>query len=107
MDDEAGWLLWPEAFRSLAGCAKTDWLFRERLTQTGAINGLFNCLAATLRNVGYLPMSGLKLGATLVVAQKQRNTNAEKTDLREGQIPQDWTTSPQSCPTRTGMSDGR
>ena len=29
MDDEAGWLLWSEAFRSLAGCAKTDWLFRR------------------------------------------------------------------------------
>jgi IS5 family transposase len=38
--------------------AKTVWLFRERLTQTGAIDVLFNRFDATLRNAGYLPMSG-------------------------------------------------
>jgi hypothetical protein len=38
--------------------AKTIWLFRERLTQTGAIDGLFNGFDTILRNAGYLPMSG-------------------------------------------------
>ena len=70
--------------------AKTVWLFRDRLTQAGAIDGLFNCFDATLRNAGYLPMSDQILDATLVAAPKQRNTNAEKADLREGRIPQDW-----------------
>ncbi|KXV41624.1 transposase [Gluconobacter japonicus] len=70
--------------------AKTVWLFRERLTQAGAIDGLFNRFDATLRNAGYLPMSGQILDATLVAAPKQRNTNAEKADLREGRIPEDW-----------------
>jgi len=67
--------------------AKTVWLFRERLTQAGAIDILFNRFDATLRNVGYLPMSGQILDATLVAAPKQRNTNAEKADMREGRIP--------------------
>jgi transposase len=58
--------------------AKTVWLFRERLTQAGAIEILFNRFDATLRNAGYLPMSGEILDATLVAAPKQRNTNAEK-----------------------------
>ncbi|WP_042062668.1 IS5 family transposase, partial [Acidomonas methanolica] len=70
--------------------AKTVWLFRERLTQAGAIQGLFERFDATLRNAGYLPMSGQILDATLVAAPKQRNTNAEKADPREGRIPQDW-----------------
>lgn len=70
--------------------AKTVWLFRERLIQAGAIDGLFNRFDATLRNAGYLPMSGQILDATLVAAPKQRNTNAEKADLRVGRIPQDW-----------------
>ncbi|GAN69845.1 transposase [Acetobacter orleanensis NRIC 0473] len=65
--------------------AKTVWLFRERLTQAGAIDGLFNCFDAILRNAGYLPMSGQVLDATLVAASNQRNTNAEKADLRAGQ----------------------
>ena len=60
------------------------------MCQTGAIDILFNRFDATLRNAGYLPMSGQILDATLVAAPKQRNTNAEKEDLREGRIPQDW-----------------
>jgi len=60
--------------------ARTVWLFRERLNQAGAIDGLFNCFDATVRDTGYLPMSGQILDATLVAAPKQRNTNAEKTD---------------------------
>uniref|UniRef100_UPI000495D0AD IS5/IS1182 family transposase n=1 Tax=Kozakia baliensis TaxID=153496 RepID=UPI000495D0AD len=74
--------------------AKTIWLFRERLTQAGAIDILFNRFDATLRNAGYLPMSGQILDATLVAAPKQRNTNDEKTDLREARIPQDWQDKP-------------
>jgi len=70
--------------------AKTVWLFRERLTQAGAIEGLFNRFDTTLRNTGYLPMSGQILAATLVAAPKQRNTNAEKADLRADCIPEDW-----------------
>ena len=74
--------------------AKTVWLFRERLIQAGAIDGLFNRFDATLRNAGYLPMSGQILDATLVAAPKQRNTNAEKADLRVERIPQDWRDKP-------------
>jgi len=73
---------------------ETVWLFRERLTQAGSIGGLFNRFDATLRNAGYLPMSGQILNPTLVAAPKQRNTNAEKADLREGRIPQDWQDKP-------------
>nr|WP_249201644.1 IS5 family transposase [Gluconobacter sphaericus] len=74
--------------------AKTIWLFRERLTQAGAIERLFDRFDATLRNAGYLPMSGQILDATLVAAPKQRNTNAEKADLRAGRTPKDWQDKP-------------
>lgn len=70
--------------------AKTIWLFRERLTQAGAIERLFDQFDAPLRNASYLPMSGQILDATLVGAPKQRNTNEEKAYLREGRIPKDW-----------------
>jgi len=74
--------------------AKTVWLFRECLTQAGVIDVLFNRFDASLRNAGYLPMSGQILDATLVAAPKQRNTNGEKIDLWEGRIPQDWQDKP-------------
>ena len=81
--------------------AKTIWLFRERLTQAGAIERLFKRFDATLRSAGYLPMSGQILDATLVAAPKQRNTKAEKADLREGHIPEDW----QDKPSRLSHKD--
>jgi len=74
--------------------AKTLWLFRERLTQAGAIERLFARFDATLPNACYLPMSGQTLDATLVAAPKQRNTNVEKLDLQEGRIPQNWQDKP-------------
>ncbi|MDR6182248.1 IS5 family transposase [Asaia bogorensis NBRC 16594] len=74
--------------------AKTIWLFRERLTQAGAIQNLFERFDATLRNAGYLPMSGQILDATLMAAPKQRNSTAEKADLRAGRIPEGWEDKP-------------
>ncbi|GBQ80741.1 transposase [Acetobacter malorum DSM 14337] len=74
--------------------AKTVWLFRKRLTRAGAIETLLDRFDVTLRNAGYLLMSGQILDATLVTAPKQRNTNAEKADLRAGRIPQDWQDKP-------------
>lgn len=61
--------------------AKTVWLFCEHLMQAGVIEALFNRFDMTLRNAGYLPMSGQILDATLVVAPKQRNTIEEKADI--------------------------
>lgn len=58
---------------------KTILFFRERLTQAGVIERLFD---VALRNAVYLPMSGQILGATLAPAPKQCNTNAEKADLQ-------------------------
>ena len=73
---------------------KTVWLFRERLTQAGVIDILFNRFDATVRNAGYLPMSGQILDATLFAAPRQRNTNAEKVDLRVDRIPLAWKDKP-------------
>ncbi|MBF0853767.1 transposase [Gluconobacter wancherniae] len=81
--------------------AKAVWLFRERLTQAGVIERLFNRFDTTLRNAGYLPMSGQILDATVVAAPKQRNTNTEEADLRAGRIPEGW----QDKPSRLSHKD--
>ena len=86
--------------------AKTILLSRERLTQAGAIERLFNRFDATLRNAGYLPMSGQILDATLVEAPKQRNTNAEKADLRVGRISEDWQYKPAKLSLKIVVRDG-
>lgn len=73
---------------------KMVWIFRERLIQADSIKNLFEHFDVILRNAGYLQLSGQILDATLVVAPKQRNTNREKADLREGRIHDGWEDKP-------------
>jgi IS5 family transposase len=74
--------------------AKTIWLFRERLTRAGAIEKLFDRFDQAVREAGYIAMSGQIVDASLIAAPKQRNTDAEKADIKAGRIPQDWSKNP-------------
>ncbi|MGH0002598.1 hypothetical protein ACQU0X_21200 [Pseudovibrio ascidiaceicola] len=70
--------------------AKTIWLFREKLAKAGAIECLFERFDKTLREAGYIAMSGQLVDASLIAAPKQRNTEDERNDLKQGRIPKDW-----------------
>ena len=74
--------------------AKTIWLFRERLTHAGTIEKLFDRFDQAVREAGYIAMSGQIVDASLIAAPKQRNTDAEKADIKAGRIPQDWSKNP-------------
>jgi transposase, IS5 family len=74
--------------------ANTIWTFREALIKAGAIERLFALFDRALREAGYLAMSGQLVDATIVSAPKQRNTQAEKQDLKAGRIPEAWRARP-------------
>jgi IS5 family transposase len=74
--------------------ARTIWLFREKLTKAGAIEGLFARFDQALRASGFIAMSGQIVDATLVSAPKQRNTEDEKKAIKEGRIPEEWKAKP-------------
>lgn len=74
--------------------AKTIWLFRERLVKAGAIKRLFDRFDQAVRDAGFIPMSGQIVDASLVAAPKQRNTEAEKAEIKAGRIPDAWPVSP-------------
>ena len=74
--------------------AKTIWAFRERLTKAGAIEALFARFDAAIRDAGYIPMAGQIVDASLVSAPKQRNTEAEKAEIKAGRIPEGWQDKP-------------
>jgi hypothetical protein len=59
-----------------------------------------------LREAGYIPMSGQIVDASLVAPPRQRNTNAEKVDIRAGRVPEHWKDKPANLSTRTGMRAG-
>ena len=70
--------------------ARTIWLFREKLTKAGAIEGLLARFDAALRASGYIAMSVQIVDATLVPTPKQRNSEEEKKAIKEGRIPKSW-----------------
>ena len=70
--------------------ATTVWLFRERLVKAGAIDSLFTRFDAALTERGFVAMGGQIIDATVVPAPRQRNSDGEKKDIREGRIPEDW-----------------
>ena len=70
--------------------ARTIWLFREKLTKAGAIKTLFERFDATLRQAGFIAMSGQIVDASLIAAPRQRNNDDEKKAIKEGRIPEDW-----------------
>ena len=74
--------------------ARTIWLFREKLSKAGALQLLFNRFDAALREAGYIAMSGQIVDASLIPAPRQRNTQAEKDDIKAGRIPEDWKRQP-------------
>ncbi len=70
--------------------ARTIWLFREKLTKAGAIEALFERLDASLREAGFIAMSGQIVDASLICAPKQRNTREENAAIKRGEVPEDW-----------------
>ena len=74
--------------------AKTIWLFREHLTQAKAVENLFARFDKHLTRAGYLAMGGQIVDATIVAAPKQRNTDAEKADIKAGRVPDAWKEKP-------------
>jgi IS5 family transposase len=79
--------------------ANTIWTFREALTRAEiagkpAIAVLFSAYEAALRRAGFLAMGGQIVDATVVAAPKQRNTEAEKVDLKAGRVPDAWKAKP-------------
>ena len=75
--------------------ANTIRLFRERLTEAGAITVLFDAFDNRLRAGGYLAMGGQIVDATLVAAPKQRNTQEEKDAIKAGKTAEEvWPDKP-------------
>lgn len=64
--------------------ADTIRLFREKLTDAGALDAVFPDLDRRLKERGYLAMGGQIVDATLVAAPKQRNTAPEKDAIKAG-----------------------
>ena len=75
----------------------TIWTFREALKRSGAIEVLFARFDVQLKAAGDVAMSGQIVDASIVSAPKQRNTGAEKAEIRAGRIPPELSKRPERC----------
>jgi transposase, IS5 family len=91
--------------------ANSIWNFREALTRApiegaSAIEVLFKRFDATLTKAGFLAMGGQIIDAT-IAAPKQRNTEAEKKDIKAGRIRRIGSATPPNCVRRIATRAGR
>ena len=74
--------------------AKTIWLFRDTLTQSGAIRDLFMTFNGMLAAKGIITHTGTIVDATFVDAPRQRNSRNENDRIKNGEIPKEWEKNP-------------
>jgi IS5 family transposase len=74
--------------------SKTIWLFRQTLTEKGAIERLFERFTQSLDSLGLIINEGKIVDASFVEAPKQRNSREENAQLKEGKTPEDWSGNP-------------
>jgi hypothetical protein len=58
------------------------------------VENLFARFDKHLSKAGYLAMGGQIVDATIVAAPKQRNSDAEKADIKAGKVPDEWQKKP-------------
>lgn len=71
--------------------AKTIWLFREQLTEAELIKTIFDRFDRFLRDNGFTAKKGQIIDASIVAAPRQRNSRDENKQIKDGQVPEDWT----------------
>ena len=74
--------------------AKTIWLFRDTLTQSGAIRELFEMFNTMLVSKGMITHTGTIIDATFVDAPRQRNSRDENKQVKAGEVPEEWKKNP-------------
>jgi IS5 family transposase len=68
--------------------SRTVWLFRERLTDLDLVEELFNLFLSKLNDLNLIVNQGKILDASFVEVPRQRNSQQENQQIKEGKIPE-------------------
>ncbi len=71
--------------------ARTIWVYRERVQKAGGANVLFDAVQHQLQHHGFLARGGQIIDTLLVEACTQYLWKDEIKNVKQGQIPTDWT----------------
>ena len=72
----------------------TVWLYRERLSQAGLIDALFEDFDGYLKGQGYRAMGGQIIDASIVAVAIQRNRRDDNEQIKRGEMPEAWADKP-------------
>ena len=72
--------------------AKTIWKFKNDLAESDAIEELFLKFDADLEAEGLITHKGTIIDATFVAVPRQRNSRDDNKSIKNGDIPEEWTT---------------
>ena len=70
--------------------SKTIWFFRERLTESGLVEILFETFIKKLEALNLIINEGKIVDASFVEVPIQRNRREENKQIKQGEIPQEW-----------------
>ena len=70
--------------------ARTIWLFREQLKEFKLVEKLFADFDRYLAESGFEAKKGQIIDASIAAAPKQRNSREENKQIKNGNIPEDW-----------------
>ena len=70
--------------------SRTVWVFRETLVEAGTLERLFAAYRDQLLGAGLITREGSLVDASFVTVPKQRNTREENEQVKQNQVPADW-----------------
>ncbi len=70
--------------------AKTIWLFKENLKESGVDLELFDMFTQMMEDEGIITREGSIMDASFIDVPRQRNTREENKTIKEGGIPEEW-----------------
>lgn len=74
--------------------SKTIWLFRERLTEAGLVEMLFETFIKKLEELNLIINEGKIVDASFVEVPIQRNRREENKQIKQGEVPHQWQSEP-------------
>jgi len=77
--------------------AKTFWAFRERLSNLGVVELLFETFHTELKGKGMIARKGQMIDATFVEVPRQRNSRENNASIKAGKTPEEWKDQPKKA----------
>jgi IS5 family transposase len=74
--------------------AKTVWLYRDALAESGKVEELFKLFDGHLARQGYIVRGGQILDPSIVPVPRNRSTREENAAIKKGEAPEDWENDP-------------